>query len=57
MLARVFMSNDLCPDGIQPYVAVGMIEPRSGGPRAQGLPPLLEVGPYTPNILVSDIPT
>src|ERR1700731_2208574 len=26
MLAGVFMSNDLCPDGIQPYVAVGMIE-------------------------------
>ena len=26
MLARVFMSNDLCPDGIQPYIAVGMIE-------------------------------
>ena len=25
-LSRVFMSNDLCPDGIQPYVAVGMIE-------------------------------
>jgi hypothetical protein len=21
MLARVFMSNDLCPDGIQPYVS------------------------------------
>ena len=28
MLAGVLMSNDLCPDGIgiQPYVAVGMIE-------------------------------
>src|ERR1700730_13982643 len=27
-------------------------EPRSGRPRAQGLPPLLDVGPYTPNIPV-----
>jgi hypothetical protein len=26
MLARDFMSNELCPAGIQAYVAIGMIE-------------------------------